>query len=71
MIICIFCLIRYKYNNEENELISTQELHEKACRDIEFNESGTILYSTGKDKSIMLSDIDSEKLIRVFENAHE
>jgi WD40 repeat protein len=63
--------IRYKYDNEKNELVSTFELHEKACRDIEFNDDGTILYSVGKDKAIMLSDFETEKLIRVFENAHQ
>lgn len=64
-------LFRYKYNNEQNELISTQELHEKACRDIEFNEDGSILYSTGKDKTIMMSDIETAKLIQIYEDAHE
>ncbi|KAJ8676421.1 hypothetical protein QAD02_012208 [Eretmocerus hayati] len=61
----------YKYSNEANELVSTLELHEKACRDIEFSEDGTMLYSTGKDKTIMISDVETEKLIHIFDNAHE
>ncbi|XP_053995868.1 WD repeat-containing protein 55 homolog isoform X2 [Hylaeus anthracinus] len=61
----------YKYSNTETELVSTLELHLKACRDIEFNESGTILFSTAKDLSIMLTDVETEKLTRLYENAHE
>ncbi|XP_076230809.1 WD repeat-containing protein 55 homolog [Calliopsis andreniformis] len=61
----------YKYSNTETELVSTLELHLKACRDIEFNEDGTTLFSTAKDLSIMLTDVQTEKLIRLFENAHE
>lgn len=62
---------RYKYNNTETELISTLELHLKACRDIEFNDSGTTLFSTAKDLCVMLTDLETEKLIRLYENAHE
>lgn len=62
---------RYKYNNDETELVSTLELHLKACRDIEFNENGTTLFSTAKDLSVMLTDVETEKLIRVYEKAHE
>ncbi|XP_011499565.1 PREDICTED: WD repeat-containing protein 55 homolog, partial [Ceratosolen solmsi marchali] len=61
----------YKYDNEKNKLVSTFELHKKACRDIEFNDEGTILYSVSKDKTIMLSDFETEKLITIFENAHD
>lgn len=62
---------RYKYNNTETELISTLELHLKACRDIEFNDSGTTLFSTGKDLCVMITDLETKKLIRHYENAHE
>lgn len=62
---------RYKFSNTETELVSTLELHLKACRDIEFNESGTTLFSTAKDLSIMLTDVETEKLTRLYENAHE
>ena len=61
----------YKFSNTETDLVSTLELHLKACRDIEFNESGTTLFSTAKDLSIMLTDVETEKLIRLYENAHE
>ncbi|XP_076646887.1 WD repeat-containing protein 55 homolog [Halictus rubicundus] len=61
----------YKYTNTETELVSTLEMHLKACRDIEFNEDGTTLFSTAKDLSIMLTDVETEKLKRLYENAHE
>lgn len=61
----------YKYTNEETELVSAIELHLKACRDIEFNYNGTTLFSTAKDLSIMMTDVETEKLVRLYENAHE
>lgn len=64
-------VLLYKYTNEENELMNTLELHTKACRDIEFSHDGKILFSTSKDKSVMLSDVDSGKLIRFYEDSHE
>ncbi|XP_014612590.1 PREDICTED: WD repeat-containing protein 55 homolog [Polistes canadensis] len=61
----------YKYTNEETELVSSIELHLKACRDIEFDHDGKILFSTAKDLSIMMTDVETEKLVRLYENAHE
>ncbi|XP_078049196.1 WD repeat-containing protein 55 homolog [Augochlora pura] len=61
----------YKYSNTETEVASTLELHLKACRDIEFNGDGTTLFSTAKDLSIMLTDVETEKLKRLYENAHD
>ncbi|GLH05045.1 WD repeat-containing protein 55 homolog [Gryllus bimaculatus] len=61
----------YKYNNDNNELSETLELHLKSCRDVEFNDDGTLLYSTSKDKSIMVSDMETGKLKQVYENAHD
>lgn len=66
-----FSFIRYKYTNEETELVSSIELHLKACRDIEFDHDGKILFSTAKDLSIMMTDVETEKLVRLYENAHE
>jgi WD domain, G-beta repeat. len=62
---------RHKYTNENTEITSTLEVHTKACRDIEFSEDGNILFSTSKDKSIMLSDVNTGKLKQFYENAHE
>ncbi|KAJ8973266.1 hypothetical protein NQ317_017721, partial [Molorchus minor] len=61
----------YKYNNDGNTLMSTLELHTRACRDIEFSHDGNILFSTSKDKSIMLSSVESEQLIRFYEKSHD
>lgn len=61
----------YQYNNQENTVIKTLELHTKACRDIEFSEDGNILYSCSKDKSIMISDVETGKLINFYENSHD
>ncbi|XP_077254702.1 WD repeat-containing protein 55 homolog isoform X1 [Temnothorax americanus] len=61
----------YKYNNEETNLASTMELHLKACRDIEFSADGRSLFSTGKDLCIAITDVETEKLIRLYEGAHE
>ncbi|XP_048511074.1 WD repeat-containing protein 55 homolog isoform X2 [Athalia rosae] len=64
-------VLLYKYDNAATELVSTLELHMKACRDIEFSEDGKTLFSTAKDKSIMLTDVETEKLCRLYENSHE
>lgn len=61
----------YKYSNEENTLINTLEVHTKAISDIEFNLDGSTLFSTSKDRSIMLSDVHTGKLKRFYDNAHE
>lgn len=63
-------VILYKYSNEANEQINSLELHTKACRDIEFNEDGERLFSVSKDKSIMISNVETGKLIRFFDDAH-
>ena len=64
-------LFRHKYTNESTEIMDTLEVHTKACRDIEFSKDGNILFSTSKDKSIMLSDVSTGKLKQFYENAHE
>lgn len=63
-------VIFYKYSNEANELVNTLELHTKACRDVEFSENGDLLFSGAKDKSVMISDVESGKLVSFFDNAH-
>lgn len=41
-------VLLYEYNNEETKLVNTLELHLKACRDVEFDDEGSTLYSTAK-----------------------
>ncbi|XP_043466099.1 WD repeat-containing protein 55 homolog [Leptopilina heterotoma] len=64
-------ILLYKYNDEKTELVSTMEVHLKSCRDVEFSNDGQTLFSAAKDKSIMLMDIESGKLTRLYEEAHE
>lgn len=61
----------YKYSNEENTLLNTIEVHSKAIRDIEFNCDGTTLFSVSKDKSILMTDIETGKFKRFYDKAHE
>lgn len=64
------CLI-YKYSVQENALMNTLELHNKAIRDIEFSLDGRSLLSASKDRSILISDFETGKYTRLYENAHE
>lgn len=64
-------VLLYKYTNNENILIDTYELHLRACRDIEFDNEGKVLFSTAKDKAIMLTDVATGKLIKCYEDSHD
>jgi WD40 repeat protein len=64
-------VILHKYTNESTEIMNTLEVHTKACRGIEFSKDGNILFSTSKDKSIMLSDVNTGKLKQFYEDAHD
>lgn len=61
----------YKYSNEGNTLLRTIEVHAKACRDVEFTEDGLNILTCSKDKSIMVTDMETEKLKKFYESAHE
>ncbi|XP_055295710.1 WD repeat-containing protein 55 homolog [Sitodiplosis mosellana] len=61
----------YKYSVDGNVLANTLELHVKAIRDIEFNHDGNVLYSASKDRSILMTDMETGKFIRCYEQAHE
>jgi WD repeat-containing protein 55 len=62
---------RYSYSNESCKLERTIEVHTKVCRCVEFDESGDLLFSVSKDKSIVVSDMTSGKMKRFTEDAHE
>nr|CAD7199423.1 unnamed protein product [Timema douglasi] len=64
-------VILHSYTNESTEIKETLELHTRACRDIEFNEDGDLLFSSSKDKCIMVTDTRTGKLKRMFNDAHE
>uniref|UniRef100_A0AAG5D9W5 WD repeat-containing protein 55 homolog n=1 Tax=Anopheles atroparvus TaxID=41427 RepID=A0AAG5D9W5_ANOAO len=61
----------YKYANEENTLSATHELHTKAVRALEFNRDGSALISTGRERSILVADIETGKLKWFVDDAHE
>lgn len=61
----------YKYTVDDSVLVNTLELHVKAIRDIEFNHDGTVLFSASKDRSILLTDLQTGKFKRSYEQAHE
>lgn len=64
-------VLLYEYNNDETKLVNTLELHLKACRDVEFDNEGVVLFSTAKDRVIMATDVETAKLKRCYEDAHE
>lgn len=65
------CCDRYKYcDDTDAELLHKIELHTRACRDIEFSDDGTSLYSVSKDKSMMVSDVQTGKLKQAYDDAH-
>lgn len=61
----------YEYANEGNKLIRTIEVHSKACRDVEFTEDGRNLLTCSKDKCVMVTDMETEKLKKLYETAHD
>lgn len=61
----------YKYSVDENVLVNTLELHVKAIRDIEFDYDGRILFSASKDRSVLLTDLETGKFQRCYEHSHE
>ncbi|KAM7363742.1 WD repeat-containing protein 55 homolog [Cochliomyia hominivorax] len=61
----------YEYSNEGNKLLRNIEVHAKACRDVEFSEDGRNILTCSKDKSIMVTDMETEKLKKFYESAHE
>ena len=64
-------ILIYKYSNEENTLLYTHEVHSKSIRDIEFSTDGRDLFSGSTDKSIMVTDFETGKLKRFWDNAHD
>ncbi|CAH1391661.1 unnamed protein product [Nezara viridula] len=60
----------YSYAVEENTLKGTIEAHTKACRAVEFSDDGTTIYSVGKDKNIVISDLERLDMKMFIDNAH-
>jgi len=64
-------IILYRCSNEENKLLNTIEVHSKACRTVEFSLDGAFFASSSRDKSIMLTDTETGKLKRFWDEAHD
>lgn len=64
-------VIVYSFTNEECTVKNTHEVHSKSVRDVEFNEEGDLLISTARDRSIMVTDVETGKLKRFWDDAHE
>ncbi|XP_045520685.1 WD repeat-containing protein 55 homolog [Pieris brassicae] len=64
-------ILLYEYNNDETKLVNSLELHMEACRDVEFDNEGSVMYSTAKDKVIMATDVETGKLKQCYEKAHD
>ncbi|XP_061393674.1 WD repeat-containing protein 55 homolog [Musca vetustissima] len=61
----------YEYSNDGNKHLRTIEVHAKACRDVEFSTDGRNVLTCSKDKSIMITDMETEKLKKFYESAHD
>lgn len=69
-LIIIMNCSRYKYSDEACELLNTHELHMKAIREIEFSKDGKNIVTASKDKSILMTDIETGKLTNAWDQAH-
>lgn len=61
----------YSYSEADAELKCTLEIHTDSCRSIEFSHNGDSLISGSKDCSVAVHDVNTEKLTRYYETAHE
>uniref|UniRef100_A0A1B6E1Q1 WD repeat-containing protein 55 homolog n=1 Tax=Clastoptera arizonana TaxID=38151 RepID=A0A1B6E1Q1_9HEMI len=61
----------YKYSVVGTELVKTLEVHRKSCRAVEFSSSGKTVITGSKDKSLIITDVETTKLNKCFDDAHE
>lgn len=61
----------YKYTNDECTVRDTHEVHTKSVRDVEFNLDGDLLISTARDRTIMVTDVETGKLKQFWDDSHE
>lgn len=61
----------YRYSVDECELMNTVEIHSKAIRSFEFDGDGQQFYSASKDRSIMITNVETGKFVREYSQAHE
>lgn len=66
----LFPTLSYKYDNEENELVSSLHHHKKPCRVVTFDKDGKLLLSASKDKSVVLTDVETMTVTQTYSKAH-
>jgi WD repeat-containing protein 55 len=64
-------VVIYSYANEENTVKQSLEVHTKAVRCLEYSHDGKIILSTSRDKTIMITDCETGKLKRFWDDAHD
>lgn len=62
-------VIVYKFTNDECTIMNTHEAHTKSIRDVQFSYDGDALISTARDRSIMVTDVETGKLKRFWDDA--
>lgn len=60
----------YTYSPEENVLKGTIEAHIKSCRALEFSSDGKIIYSIGRDRHVVFSDVETFDMKMFIDVAH-
>ena len=64
--------LRYDLTNEEKRLVSSKKLHKKSLRRMAFSaENSSQIFTASKDKSIKLTDLNTEENILDLPKAHE
>ena len=53
----------HRYRDEGNELVWNLGLHQAACRSVRFAASGEVLYSTGTDMALVMTDVETGSVV--------
>ncbi|KXS18853.1 WD40 repeat-like protein [Gonapodya prolifera JEL478] len=61
----------YRYSDGATSELYNVKQHKKSCRSIGFSHDGTGLYSASKDKSLLLTDVETGKVLGRKKDAHE
>ncbi|KAG0710174.1 WD repeat-containing protein 55 [Chionoecetes opilio] len=64
-------VVIYRYNKEITEEMTRFSHHKMSCRSVCYNENGSLLYTTSKDKSLAVLDMGSSAVKQHIWEAHE
>ncbi|XP_063846581.1 WD repeat-containing protein 55-like isoform X2 [Scylla paramamosain] len=64
-------VVIYRYNKEVTEEMTRFSHHKMSCRAVCYNENGSLLYTTSKDKSLAVLDMGSSAVKQHIWEAHE